>query len=301
MADEVTKVEAFDVLMLHLAQLGTLPFPKLNVLLYTIMRLVPNQLFTFMVLLLWLVLAAYLSLYTIYPRSGTIELSYVPPFNDPISAFFGTMDVAAFGNQINIRSLQDFQAIAAAGGMSAVGLVNWLVLYYFYSVITCVLMINLLIALLTDGFAEGQAEATLMSRLSFSTNVCKLELLAESVGKITDIGEHIDGKPDNKTYHRFLAYTQRPIIDDEVLATTSNMDPFLPEEPSEIELLRKLTKHFGLEGTDEDGISKINKEVMEGATATREAEDGIVIEPIFSHRGSRRASKENMRAPSREI
>ena len=24
---------------------------------------------------------------------------------------------------------------------------------------------------------------------------------------------------------------------------------------------------------------------MEGATATREAEDGIVIEPIFSHRG----------------
>jgi len=73
-----------------------------------------------------------------------------------------------------------------------------------------ILMINLLIAMLTNTFDKVREEATLQSRLSFATNVMKLELLADALGWDTRVGTPHPRNPSSGTYvYKFRAYERR--------------------------------------------------------------------------------------------
>jgi len=58
--------------------------------------------------------------------------------------------------------------------------VLWICLYYMFLIISLILMINLLIAMMSNTITEVLDETTLLSRLSFATHMMKLELMASS-------------------------------------------------------------------------------------------------------------------------
>ena len=52
-----------------------------------------------------------------------------------------------------------------------------------------ILMINLLIAMLTNTYEMVRAESDLRARLSFATGIMKLELIADALGMRTHVGQ----------------------------------------------------------------------------------------------------------------
>ena len=91
----------------------------------------------------------------------------------------------------------------------------WLLLYMFFIIMTLILLLNMLITMLTHTFDHVRDEATLQSRLSFARCIIKQELVAESFGLPTKVGEL---KPDGRYVFTFRSVQHRS---DEVLKTAT--------------------------------------------------------------------------------
>jgi len=119
----------------------------------------------------------------------------------------------------------------------------WLAIYYLFLVVSCILMLNLLIAMLSHTFEEVKSEATRESRLSFATEVMKLELFARSLRMTTRVGEHTDA--GSYVYRFRSSATVQPVNFDGGDAEEAALfaaNPFAPPQPTQLSAIHELLK-----------------------------------------------------------
>ena len=152
------------LLVVHLATLAFLPFESLNVLVNTLIEMLRKDVSTYLTVFLWLFAGFYLALYILYPRSGAATLPQVQSFNTVLSSVLDLLRLSVLGEGVDFDFLTDsFGAMSMA---QLVCLCLWLLLYYMWLILSVILMLNLLIAMLTNTFDDAYDEATLKSRHS---------------------------------------------------------------------------------------------------------------------------------------
>ena len=227
-------------LLLTFFQVATLvstPYEKSSILLFTIIEMLKKDLATFMGLMIWLTLAAYMGLYTLYPRSGDASLPFAEPMNGLGTSFLSIADMNLYGAPLVIDPYA--ASLDGLSGSQLVALLLWLVLYYAFLVLSAILMLNLLIAMMAETFVTVTSDATLQSRLTFATSVIKLELLARSLGMGTRVGER--SRTGEKWVYKFKAFKKMKretpegeddFSDDEddLIRTEVSADPFQPPD-----------------------------------------------------------------------
>ena len=173
------------ILIIHLATTFFMPFDSYNILLGVIKEMIKEDVSVYMSIFLWFFTGFYVALYLLYPRSGTRALPFVPSFNTDISAFLDLLRLSILGESPDIHPL--LEAVAPLSWPQGVALVLWLVVYYGWLILSVILMINLLIAMLTNTFDTAFTEATLKSRMAFAIGVMKLEKTAQSLGMKSNV------------------------------------------------------------------------------------------------------------------
>ena len=173
-------------LTMHLATVFFQPFLKTNILFLTIWEMIRNDIAVFMAVFFWLFIAFYLCLFVVYPRSGDMALPQVKSFNSLMSVL-GLLDLSLLGERIEFNPL--LQSAEHLSHAQFITLWVWLMLYYVWLGFSMILMINLLIAMLTNTYEMVRAESDLRARLSFATGIMKLELIADALGMRTHVGQ----------------------------------------------------------------------------------------------------------------
>lgn len=189
----------------HVRLTSSRPPPASLLSLRGIYEMLRNDLAIFMTVFMWLYIAFWLCLYILYPRAGLSELPHVPNFNSAYQSALALLDLSLLGERIPFAVMPEtFDHLAPS---QVVGLFLWLLLYYVWLILAMILMINMLIAMLTYTFDKVNQEAMLQSRLSYATSIMKLELVADSLGMDTRVGDPklIPGK----YAYQFRAYERR--------------------------------------------------------------------------------------------
>lgn len=240
------------LMMYHLLKLASTPFQAQNILLFTIIKMVQNDLTTFLVAYLWLILACYLAMMTLYPRSGEASLPHILDFNSMSASFFALVDLSLLGEPVLVELLHD-TTFHHMSSPQVVSLLACVMVYYGFIVIGTILMLNLLIAMLSDTFNDAREAATLQSRLAFAVAVMKLELVAGALNMKTLVGEPTqDGK---SLAFRFRAVESQPndngafnLERHEGNFDEGGLDPFKPPALSHdvrsFEMIKHLSHHI---------------------------------------------------------
>ena len=188
----MSQAAALGLLVLHLGEQCAAQFYNLKVTLTILRKMLMRDFAQYISAFGLIFFAFYLALFILYPRSGAHLLPQSVPFNSAYRTFFALLDMAFLAEKAEIDVLPPgFQAL---GSEQQAAFIVWLMLYYSYLVVSCILMLNFLIAQMAYTIEEVLAAATLQSRLGFATHVMKLELLAQSLKMRTRVGQLTDGK-----------------------------------------------------------------------------------------------------------
>ena len=136
-------------------------------------------------------------------------------------------------------------------------------LYLAYIVFTLILMLNLLIAVLSDSFSDRKSSTVLHGRVAFARVVLRLELLADSFGIDTHGG---DGQPDGRYVHEFRVVGKNIQGEDVPMCTSEDI---FDDDGSSAELAS---------GRDDDRLhqAELTQRLM-SALAALEARDDATI------------------------
>jgi len=179
------------LLVIHLAMTCFQPFESFSILLNTIKQMVRNDVSVYMTVFLWLWGGFWLALYILYPRSGENSLPHAPAFNTVHNSALELISLSLLAQEVELHLLPEaFDAMSPA---QIACMALWMLLYAIWLILSVILMTNLLIAMLTNTFDDVFEEATLMSRLSFAIGIMKLEVMAQSFGANTEVGEPRNG------------------------------------------------------------------------------------------------------------
>jgi len=215
----------------HFAVLLSRPFMGLSVLMTTMNKVLMQDLATFLAAFSLLILVLYPPLYTLYPRAGEHGLPHVDSFNSWYESLQAMIDLGLLAQSVRIDML--WEATDAMSELQIADLFLWAIGYYIFLILSCILMLNLLIATLTHTYDEVCSEATLQSRLQLATVICKMELVATALGMPTHAGELTSAG----TYvHRWISVDEATIHSDR---GGHQQDPFAPPKPSPLELLQQ--------------------------------------------------------------
>ena len=194
------------LLMVHFAIVGFKPFESLHVLLLSIFNMLRDDVATYLVAYAWTLVVFFFALWTLYPRAGEDLFPVAEQFNSPISAIQAIIQLSLIGEPFQIYSSMLVPLSKHMSWTMTLSLGLWILLYLFFIIMTLILLVNLLIAMLTHTFETVREEATLQSRLSFAQCIIKQELVAESWGMATQVGEI---KPDGR-----YVFTFRSVLHD---------------------------------------------------------------------------------------
>jgi hypothetical protein len=90
----------------------------------------------------------YVSLYLLYPRTGSHLLPHVPAFNSYHKGLFALLDLSFMGERVDFSLFED-STFEVMSGMQVGNLFLWLALYYTFTIVSLILLINLLIAMMS--------------------------------------------------------------------------------------------------------------------------------------------------------
>ena len=89
----------------------------------------------------------------------------------------------------------------------------WLLVYLFFTILSLVLLLNLLIAMLSFTFETVRSESTLQCRTTFAQCLMRLELQATSLRMAVNVGEKkMQGSETRYTYD-FRSISSKPVDD----------------------------------------------------------------------------------------
>ena len=125
-------------------------------------------------------------------RTGTLQgVLYpapnpmAPQFNDAKTAFSALIDLAFLGEGIE---LDMFDEETGLDFWQSVDFKMFVLMYYFYILMAMILLLNLLIALMSNTFNKVTEESKLRYRQDFARRVLRLELLARRMNFDTNVG-----------------------------------------------------------------------------------------------------------------
>lgn len=156
------------------------PFQRLGVFMLSVNRMLREDIFIFLVLFVLFITNFYLILYTVYPRAGDSSLPEFTQFNEWNKALEAMWVLAFMGEPAET----DFQPeqLSALSFWQKVDMCVFVGTYFFYVLMSIILLLNLLIAMMGHTFDGVVQKATLEWRLMFARYVLRLELTAGSLG-----------------------------------------------------------------------------------------------------------------------
>jgi len=177
------------LIMPYIASSLFTPFESFNVFLLSIVRILRNDLLTFLAIFAVYLATFFLALYTLYPRCGAAFLPHMPAFNDWHTSAQALLELAFTGSppSLDLIAASQYEGLSASQTAS---LALFGGVYLFYAILSVVLLLNLLIAMFTHTFENVRSESTLNSRVGFAQMMLRLELVASSLGMRGHIGEH---------------------------------------------------------------------------------------------------------------
>jgi len=180
---------AFGLLIMAAYNATTLfmPYEHMSVFILSFAKMFKNDLAIFFMLFGYFMTAFSAAMFILYPRSGAGYIATIPAFNTWYGAVYAQLMVALVGNPTTLYT--EPELLDALGPFEVFDMVLFFVFYFFFILISLILLLNLFIAMLSNTFEESTQEAILQSRTSFATGVLKLELLADSFGMETRVGE----------------------------------------------------------------------------------------------------------------
>ena len=156
-----------------------MPFERLNIFLLSMAKMMQRDLLVFLLLFGFFMFDFYIALFFLYPRAGTLSMPQVRDFNTWYSALQALFLLAFTGSPSNIDIEVDFTTLS---NMQAFDFALWLFVYLMFTILSLILLLNLLIAMLSFTFESVRDESTLQCRTSFAQGIIRLELLADSFG-----------------------------------------------------------------------------------------------------------------------
>jgi len=195
-------------------------FEKMSVFMLSVAQMFKDDLFVFILLFSYFMVAFFSAMWVLYPRAGDAEIAIAPQFNEWYEALRAHIEVPMIGQATRLHfNPENWEGLSA---MAIIDIAIWSGLYYFYVLVSLILLLNLLIAMLSHTFAKTKEESILKYRIAFAGAVLKLELAAQSFGITTNVGEK---KEDGSGY----VYAFRSVVQNSEGGGTggSEHDPFV--------------------------------------------------------------------------
>jgi hypothetical protein len=156
------------------------PYQRLGVFMLSVNRMLREDIFIFLVLFVLFITNFYLILYTIYPRAGDSMLPEFSQFNRWSKALEAMWVLAFMGEPADMDF--EYEQLSALNFWQKVDMSVFVGTYFFYVLMSIILLLNLLIAMMGHTFDDVFEKATLEWRLMFARYVLRLELTAGSLG-----------------------------------------------------------------------------------------------------------------------
>jgi hypothetical protein len=172
--------------MAYIAQKLFTPFESLNIFLLITYKVLFNDFVVFLYLFVYIFCCSYFTLFVLFPRT-TGPMPFMEPMNTWFSSFEHLMGMALVGYHFSISL--DPKQFESMSYLQAVDFAVFYIGYYFYVLLACVLLMNLLVAMLSFTFVETRLESALQNRTAFAKFVLQLELQAEALGMDVQAGE----------------------------------------------------------------------------------------------------------------
>ena len=160
-------------------------------------------------------------------------------------------------------------------------------IYFFYMFFSVVLLLNLLIAMLSEAFAQTQQESILQGRIAFARCILRLELIADVIGLETRAGTL---GTSGRYVHEFRELRNSP--DDELKPDAPDENIFDQPEPTVPDWAERLMAK--LDSLPGDTTDKILHEIAEGNRQRRQGVRGGSGINSSSGNGSSSSSRRQM-------
>jgi hypothetical protein len=177
------------------------PFRKLGVFMLTVNRMLRDDIMTFLVLFVLIFVAFYSMLFTVYPRTGEEALPQATAFNDWAQALEALVYLSFMGEPPEVAV--DKAAFDALSMPQQVNYGIFLSFYTFFILVGMVLLLNLLIAMLSNTFNAVQMQQVLAWRLERARRCLRLELLAGQNCLMGEEGIRIGEEQGGDYYYPF--------------------------------------------------------------------------------------------------
>ena len=151
------------------------PFQRLGVFFHTSFKMVAHDISIFLALFMMFLFNYGFAMYICYPRVGYFGPPYAPHFNYFLGAVQEMAELAITGDAI--RLFLDVQQPDTTAMWIEV--ILFMVLYIIYTMLTLILLLNLLIAMMGTTFSDVQQEAIREWRVLYARNILRLEMMAE--------------------------------------------------------------------------------------------------------------------------
>ncbi len=269
-----------------------IPAQKLGVFFYTALRVIANDVSVFAVLSLIFFFTYGLTCYVAYPRAGAHVSTYAPNFNGFLSGMHELLALALLGEPstyvlpdgvpasesgwyalmsaaVNGRPLDPYAH--PTGPHEWVEIIVFAGLYLVYLILSCVLLLNLLIAMMNFTFVDAQTEAVLEWRVLYARNILRLEMLAEaftSSGCLKFDTYGGERAPDGVCYVTNREHDRGAYGDDDG-GTGRHVGLFGARDPADIAALNAYIATFELERDDLDGAATRVQQIFRGRHTRR--------------------------------
>jgi len=180
-----------------------IPIESLNVFLISVSKILVDDVAKFLIVFLTFIISFFFAMYIVYPRAnGFLDVPFVDEFNTWYEAVWSLFQLGFLGAEIYF----DLEAVSrvidspAISTRQMINLVIFSIFYLFFVLMTIILLLNLLIAMLSNTFMTVCKEATLECRLSFARLVLRLESYGAMLGMNCKVGKLASDGTDRYIY-----------------------------------------------------------------------------------------------------
>jgi len=167
------------------------PYQQLGILWLTTLEMASNDVVKFLVLFVAFLINYGLAMYITFPKSGTSDEeleAILPQFSTFLTAFQSMIELAMTGSPLRLNLDSDLLQDALNREAKFMSFICFVLFYGTYTIMSLILLLNLLIAMMGDRFAALQDDALLKHRVNYARRVLRLELQCRMLEKPIKIG-----------------------------------------------------------------------------------------------------------------
>mmetsp|Transcript_15896 Transcript_15896/g.36188 ORF Transcript_15896/g.36188 Transcript_15896/m.36188 type:complete len:906 (-) Transcript_15896:167-2884(-) len=180
------------------------PSERLGVLYISVFKMLASDVTDFVLLFVIFLMNYGLAMYISYPRAGSQTLEQVGSFNNPIDALNDLVTLAFTGDPIILNL--DRAQLQSLTTTEYADFIFFVIFYLIYVIMSMILLLNLLIAMMGDTFANTMRASTLEWRVDFARRLLRLELQSRGLVKFFGLQLNAGTKINDGWYHVYRKY-----------------------------------------------------------------------------------------------